>query len=321
MKKKYLVTGGTGFIGRGLVRGLLGKGYGVRILDNQYRSSLNSLNDLKNEIEFIEGDIRNPDVLNKASKDIDGVWHLAFINGTSNFYEKPQLVLDVGVRGMLNVIDACKNNNIRELFLASSSEVYQTPNHIPTSEKVSLSIPDPLNPRYSYGGGKLISELLCLNYGREFFERVVIFRPHNVYGPNMGFEHVIPQFILRMQKLIKINDKNIIDFKIQGNGAETRAFCFIDDFIEGLMVLEEYGSHLNIYHIGTEDEISIRSIAEKISNYFEKKIKVEPGKLAEGGTLRRCPDISKIMNLGYRPKVELKDGIAKTADWYLSNIK
>ena len=318
MTKKYLVTGGTGFIGRGLVRGLLNEGHKVRILDNQSRSSFDYLSDVKKELEFFEGDIRDPKVVNDSCKGVDGVWHLAFINGTSNFYNKPQLVLDVGIRGMLNIIDACKLNNIYELFLASSSEVYQTPDHIPTNESVSLSIPDPLNPRYSYGGGKLISELISLNYGREYFERVVIFRPHNVYGPNMGFEHVIPQFVLRMKEIIKNNKSKKIDFKIQGNGNETRSFCFIDDFTEGLIALEKEGKHLNIYHIGTEDEVSIKSVAEEVGIYFKKNLNIIPGDLAKGGTLRRCPDISKMKKIGYNPRTKLKEGISITADWYIN---
>ena len=84
-------------------------------------------------------------------------------------------------------------------MLASSSEVYQTPPQIPTDEDAPLAVPDALNPRYSYGAGKLISEVMAINFGRKFFERVLIFRPHNVYGPDMGFEHVIPQFALRFQ--------------------------------------------------------------------------------------------------------------------------
>ena len=87
---------------------------------------------------------------------------------------------------MMNVLDACISNKIEDLILASSSDVYQSPKEVPTSENVPLIVPDLLNPRYSYGGGKLISELLAINYGRSHFERVVIFRPHNVFGPDMG---------------------------------------------------------------------------------------------------------------------------------------
>ena len=155
---------------------------------------------------------------------------------------------------MINVIDGCIKNNVKELILASSSEVYQTASKIPTDETASLIVPDPLNPRYSYGGGKIISELLTINYGRKYFDRAIVFRPHNVYGPDMGWEHVIPQFVLRMKELSKGKGKNI-KFPIQGTGKQTRAFCFIDDFIGGLMLVLEKGKHLGIYNIGTMEEM------------------------------------------------------------------
>ena len=186
MKRCYLVTGGLGFIGSALVRRLVKVGHKVRVLDNQFRSSCTHLKDIEKKFEFIEGDIRDAEVVHRAMRGVDSVWHLAFINGTENFYSKPDLVLEVGVKGMVNVLDACIKEKVGELMLASSSEVYQTPSVVPTNEQVSLSIPDPLNPRYSYAAGKIISELMAINYGRKYLDRVVIFRPHNVYGPDMG---------------------------------------------------------------------------------------------------------------------------------------
>ena len=108
---------------------------------------------------------------------------------------------------MLNVIDACKKNNIKELIVASSSEVYQSPKIIPTPEEVPLVVPDVLNPRYSYGAGKLISEVIAFN-NKKFFEKVIIFRPHNVYGPDMGMEHVIPQLTNKILEEVKKNGKS-----------------------------------------------------------------------------------------------------------------
>src|SRR3972149_7941485 len=201
IKKFYLVTGGTGFIGSALVRRLVKDGHRVRVLDNNIRGAVSRLDEVKSDIEFVTADIRDMNAVIDAGKGVDSIIHLAFINGTRFFYEKPELVLDVGVRGMLSVLDSCKKNGIGELILASSSEVYQTPPVVPTDETVPLSIPDPLNPRYSYGGGKLICELMAINYGRTNFDRVIIFRPHNVYGPDMGREHVIPEFVIRMKKL------------------------------------------------------------------------------------------------------------------------
>ena len=320
MKKKYLVTGGSGFIGSALVRKLLDEGHPVRVFDNNSTGNLRRLDDILDNIEFIEGDIRDLDQVNKACAGVDSVCHLAFVNGTRFFYELPELVLEVGVKGMMNVLDACISNKIEDLILASSSEVYQSPEEVPTSENVPLIVPDLLNPRYSYGGGKLISELLAINYGRSHFERVVIFRPHNVFGPDMGWEHVIPEFLLKMDELVKNNlESNPIDFKIQGTGNETRAFIFIDDFTDGLMRVINKGEHLNVYHIGTSNEIKLSELAVEISKLFDTNINVVPGKLTEGSTLRRCPDISKLRKLGFNPDTSLADGLEVSKSWYIKN--
>lgn len=291
------------------------------MLDNNSRGAPGKLGDVLKSVEFVEADIRDTEAVKRAALDVDSIIHLAFINGTEFFYKKPELVLDVGVRGMLSVLDACRSNGIKELILASSSEVYQTPPKIPTDETVPLSIPNVLNPRYSYAGGKIISELLTVNYGRTGFDRVVIFRPHNVYGPDMGFEHVIPQFILKAIELIKETSSGPIKFPIQGDGSQTRAFIHIDDFTEGLMRVIEKGKHLNIYHIGNPEEITIKEVAQKIVKYFGREAEIIAGSRAEGGTQRRCPDISKLRTLGFSPKISFNKGLPSIIEWYTAHAK
>jgi len=244
------------------------------------------------------------------------VMHLAYVNGTEFFYSHPELVLDVGVKGMIHVIDACRRHGIGTLILASSSEVYQTPPQIPTDESAPLIVPDPMNPRYSYGGGKIISELLAINYGRKFFERVLIFRPHNVYGPDMGFEHVLPQFALRMKKAIADSPSGPVPFMIQGTGQETRSFCFVDDLVEGVMVMRAKGDHLNIYHVGTLEELSIGDLARRVAAHAGRDLALQTSEKLLGSTNRRCPDISKLAALGYKPAVPLAQGLPPTIDWY-----
>ena len=233
-KKTFLVTGGTGFLGRHIVKYLLEESYKVVVFDNEFRGSIKKIKN-KN-IKFIRGDIRNKKIFFKSLKSIDAIVHLAYINGTRYFYEKPDLVLDVAIKGLINLFDGCKKFKIKELYLASSSEVYQTPNRIPTTEEEMLKIPNIYNPRYSYGGGKILTELMGINYGKKFFKKLIIFRPHNVYGPEMGKEHVIPEFIDRMKKL---KGKN---FKIQGSGNEIRSFIFIKDFINAFKLIHEKGT-------------------------------------------------------------------------------
>lgn len=301
------------------MRGLVEAGNHVRILDDGSRGNECRLKGIISDIEVVKADIRKFEDVRKACKGMDAVCHLAYINGTEFFYTKPELVLEVGVKGIMNVIDSCIKEDVRELILASSSEVYQTPPEVPTNERVPLSIPDPLNPRYSYAGGKIISELLAINYGRKYFDKVIIFRPHNVYGPDMGREHVVPQFILRMKELCRKNKSGPVLFPIQGDGKQTRAFVYIDDFVDGLMLVMNKGKHLGIYNIGTTEEVTIRRLSSEVGKYFGKKVTIVPGKPAEGATPRRCPDIKKLMKLGYTPKVPLTKGIKLTASWYDKN--
>lgn len=316
--KTYLVTGGTGFIGAALVRRLLAEGNAVRVLDNGFRGATRRVDDIIGQLDMVVGDIRDGAAVRRAAKGVDAIAHLAFVNGTEFFYSQPELVLDVGVRGMINVLDACREEGIRELILASSSEVYQTPPSIPTDETAPLSIPDPFNPRYSYGAGKIISEIMALNYGRGHFERVLIFRPHNVYGPDMGWEHVLPQFVLRM-KTLAAETSGPIRFPIQGNGGETRSFVFIDDFVDGLMVMLEKGEDRNIYHVGTEEELAIADVARLVGDFYGRPVEIVPSAAAKGGTSRRCPDIGKLGRLGYSPRIPLKDGLPHLARWYDQN--
>jgi nucleoside-diphosphate-sugar epimerase len=313
--KSFLVTGGTGFIGSALVRALVKAGARVRSLDNDSRGTRRRLADVASEVEMVVGDIRDPDVVRRATADVDCVCHLAYINGTQYFYSKPGLVLDVAIRGMINVLDACRACGVGDLVLASSSEVYQTPPNIPTDETVPLSIPDVLNPRFSYGGGKVACELMAINFCRTEFGRLVIFRPHNVYGPDMGREHVIPQFALRIREQC-LGASSTIRFPIQGTGLESRSFVYIDDLIDGVVRIIDRGEHLGIYHIGTDAEITIANLARQIGRYFGRDLEIVAGELTPGSTLRRCPDISKMRALGFEPRVSLTEGLATTLQWY-----
>jgi len=302
-KKNFLVTGGTGFIGSGICKMLVNNGYNVTIFDNNSRGKISRISEFESKIKFIRGDIRDKKKVFFCLRKIDAVIHLAYINGTKFFYEKPELILDVAVKGLINILDGCIKYKIKELYLASSSEVYQTPIKIPTDENESLKIPDVYNPRYSYGGGKILTELMGINYGKKFFKKLVIIRPHNVYGPDMGNEHVIPEFINRFKKL-----KGKV-FKIQGNGFETRSFIYIDDFVRAFEVILQKGKHLQIYNIGTNEKVTIRTLVKKISKIFNKSIVIKKTKLLKGSTKKRLPDISKIRSLGFKQNIKLEKGL------------
>jgi nucleoside-diphosphate-sugar epimerase len=146
------VTGRSGFIGSALVKPLVkdghGKGWPRRApVGRQSRGAPRRLKEVEGDIEFIGGDIRDAAVVARAIRGVDEVHHLAVVNGIEVFYRAPELVHDVGVKGMINVIDACRSEGVGKLIVASSSEVYQTPPHAPTDETAPLRVLDAINPR------------------------------------------------------------------------------------------------------------------------------------------------------------------------------
>lgn len=314
--RRILVTGGSGFLGAALVERLVQKGHFVRVFDNGFRTSTQKDFSLNDNLEKVQGDIRDADAVLQAMQTVDLVIHLAAINGTAFFYQKPKLVLEVGVRGILNVLDGCLKAGIDDLIVASSSEVYQTALSCPTDETEPLKVPDPLNPRYSYGGSKIITELLTLNYARHEFKRALLFRPHNIYGPSMGKEHVLPQFIAKAMTAIEKHPKGLVPFKIQGDGTQTRAFIHIDDMIDGIEILIDKGEHLQIYHIGNPEEISMAKLAEKVMRHFGREIELQYTPLLPGSTQRRCPNIDKMKRLNFSPKISIDQGLASVIEWY-----
>jgi UDP-glucose 4-epimerase len=233
--RRAIVTGGGGFIGAYLVRRLVNDGWSVCVVDNLARGRAARLSPVIHEIDFVQADVRDLTAMTEAANGAQVIFHLAAVNGTENFYKHPDLVLDVGLRGALAAIEAGARAGVPDMVMASSAEVYQTPPVVPTDETVPLMLPDSLNPRYSYGGSKIVTELIAFNYFREHYRKVQVFRPHNVYGPDMGWKHVVPQFILRAQKQIADTPMGEVPFQIQGDGSETRAFAYVDDIAKYIM--------------------------------------------------------------------------------------
>ncbi|MQX37420.1 NAD-dependent epimerase/dehydratase family protein [Roseospira navarrensis] len=312
-----LVTGGTGFLGAALVRRLVADGERVRVLDNNWRGRPRRLGDAADAIDLVVADIRDPEAVKAATAGVDRVVHMSAVNGTRFFYEQPELVIDVAVRGILNVIDACRAHGVDDLVVASSSEAYQSPQQIPTPEDVPLVVPDVLNTRYSYGGSKLASELIALNYALEGPTRTIVFRPHNVYGPDMGWEHVIPEITSRaMQAIAAAPDDGPVPFEIHGDGQQTRAFIHVDDFTDGLLVAIRKGEPRNVYHIGNPDEVRIADLTRQVFAVFGREPDLRSRPAPAGETRRRCPDIAKLRALGFTPSVPLAQGLPPVVQWY-----
>lgn len=317
---KYLVTGGAGFLGSAITNRLLADNHEVRVLDDFSRGRRERL---KSVCEIIDADIRNTDVVVNAVQGCDSIIHLAYLQGTQTFYNSSRQVLDIAVKGMINVLSACEKWSTEELLLISSSEAYQVASVVPTPETIPLTVPDPLNARYSYGGGKIACELMSLAWQREgILDKLIIARPHNIYGPDMGREHVIPEFCLRMNQFVKEQPSGLISFPIQGTGQETRSFCYIDDCIDQLTLLLNSASEgSSIYHIGTQDEKTISQVAHAIGECYGREIKILPGTLPKGSPPRRLPAIDKIESLGWNRanRITFETGLAKTVEWYQRN--
>lgn len=311
-KKRILVTGGSGFFGYELAK-LLSKKNRVTVIDNNLRGNFKKFKKIKN-IKIMNCDIRNMEKLNKLKK-FDDVYHLAFINGTENFYNHPKAVLEVGIKGILNIIEFVKKKKVKNFIMFSSSEVYGSPNIIPTSEKEIIKIEDIFNPRFSYSAGKIISESVTINYLRGTGIKYKIIRPHNIFGENMGLKHVIPQV---MYKIFKASEKfklKKVKIKIQGNGNETRAFCYINDAVKQTIFISEKIKENGIFNVGFSKETKIKELIKKIEKILNMKIVFQQGKIKDGGTLRRCPSQKKVSR--YKKfKNNFESGLKKTIYWY-----
>ena len=316
---RVLLTGGSGFLGSALCDELVQAGHDVVVFDDHSRGKPERLARFEGRVRLVSGDVRDYDAVRNATEGCEVVWHLAYINGTRYFYEKPDVVLEVGIEGTQNTIKAALDAGVRRYVLASTSETYNSPTHVPTTESERLMIPDVTNPRFSYGGGKIACELLALHVGGFRGLETVIFRPHNFIGPDMGFEHVIPEITGRIVEVSDGLKKTEIDLPIQGDGSETRSFCDVTDGARGAFLAGERGNSGEIYHVGTEEEVSIRHLVETIGKFCGVKVNVVPGELRAGGTPRRCPAIGKLRTLGYEPQYSFEQLVERCVRWYVDH--
>jgi len=318
---KILVTGGAGFIGYHLAKSLADDDHEVVICDNLSRGQMDAeLTELVNQdnVRFCGVELTAPHMISELDSDFDIVYHLAAINGTKNFYEIPHRVLKTNILSLINILEWLTVVKCKRLVWTSSSETYaSTPNIlIPTPEDVPLTVADVHNPRFSYAGSKIAGELLCLSYAKAYDMDISIVRPHNVYGPRMGNDHVISEFL---QRIIKKEDP----FKIYGD-FQSRAFCFISDFVDGLRLIGGSPSIggagvTDIVNLGDDrEETTIAVLADRIFSLadFYPKVKILPA--PEGSVSRRCPDLHKIRTLtDYEPRVSLDEGLQLTYDWLI----
>lgn len=315
MSSQIVVTGGAGFIGSHLVRALVRNGNLVSVLDNFSRGKpANLANVPADRLTVKSTDLTDPKAFGDAMEPCDLFFHLAAINGTGYFYTKPDQVLDLNTRMMINAVELAISRRVERFVFFSSSETYQLPPQIPTPEEVPLVVPDVRNPRFTYAISKIVGEAYCHHVLRRHGVGFTIIRPHNFYGPQMGFKHVIPEIALRCLR----TEKNGT-LSIQGSGEETRSFCYIDDAVDGIIraAFSEATENETI-HIGSDKgEIAIGDlIALILKKLGRTDLEIRRGPAAPGSVVRRCPDISKARRLlGFDPKVGLEDGLDKTLKW------
>ncbi len=305
------MTGGRGFVGARLVAHLLADGKDVRVIDDGSRGAA----ELPPEVEMLDADVRDAEAVRTACRGVEAVAHLAAVQGTGNFYEIPDVVLDVNLRGSLNVAQACSSEGVRRLVFSSSSEVYGIPSEFPTPESAPLIVPDATNPRWSYAASKIAGELVAIHTARRHGFEFVILRYHNVYGPAMGWDHVVPQFISRL-----IHDE---EFTVQGDGSQRRAFCYVDDAVAPTAAALTAAEAVNgIFNIGNPaEEHSINELVSVLEEVSGRSIRPRFVPFEQPGTDRRLPDVSRAEHvLGLRPSVTLEEGLQRTYDWYAPRL-
>ncbi len=318
---KILITGSAGFIGFHLAKKLHSQGEDLILIDNFARGIKDQefLDFLKKpNIKFYDIDITKESAFSLIKEEIEQVYHLAAINGTKNFYSIPDKVLRVNVIGTLNLLDWIKNKPNVKILFSSSSEVYAGAlsmgiGTIPSDEKIPICIDDITNPRWSYGLSKALSEGSFFSYSKRYSMNFSIIRYHNIYGPRMGYDHVIPQFFDRICE-------GEVPLKVYG-AIQTRAFCYIDDAVDAtIMVMNSEKIDRRIVHIGNDlEEVKINKLAKmmlRLLSDSNKIIELEP---PLGSVGRRCPNIELLKSLGYLPKIMLQEGLIKTVEWYSKN--
>jgi nucleoside-diphosphate-sugar epimerase len=297
---KILITGGAGFIGSSLAERLVNTtDHKVVIVDNLLTGDVKRLKRFKDKVRFIKADCNNFQDISSVmlAYKFDYVFHYAAVVGVQRTLDHPKMVLD-DIIGIKNVLDLCKNTNVKRVFFASSSEVYGEPIEHPQNEATT-----PLNSRLPYAVVKNVGESFLRSYKQEFDLDYTIFRFFNTYGPKQSTDFV-------MSKFIEAATKNK-DITIFGDGLQTRTFCYIDDNIDACLSSFEHGHYINdTVNVGNDYEVNIIQLAEIVIKATDSKSKiVHLPALKEGDMKKRKPDIEKMRKLLGRELLPIHEGI------------
>ena len=315
--KRILVTGSDGFIGSHLTEELLRQGYSVKAF--VYYNSFNNWGwldtlpkDILNQIEIFQGDIRDPNGVKEAMKDVDAVFHLAALIAIPFSYHSPDTYVDTNIKGTLNVLQAARNLGTERVLVTSTSEVYGTAQYVPIDEK------HPYQGQSPYSATKIGADRLAESFYRSFDLPVTIVRPFNTYGPRQSARAVIPTIITQLlsgEREIKL-----------GSLTPTRDFNYVKDTANGF--IEIYKSDRTIgeeINIATQNEISIGQLAEELIAQIAPNAQIvcdEQRLRPEKSEVNRLLGANqKIKDLtDWHPKYTFKEGLAETIDFLRNNL-
>lgn len=314
---KVLVTGADGFIGSHLVEELVRKGYQVKAF--VYYNSFNTWGwldtlskDIMENVEIFQGDIRDPNGVEEAMKDVEAVFHLAALIAIPFSYHSPDTYVDTNIKGTLNVLQAARKLGTKRVLVTSTSEVYGTAQYVPIDEK------HPFQGQSPYSATKIGADRLAESFYRSFQLPVTIVRPFNTYGPRQSARAVIPTIITQL-----LAGKEEIKL---GALTPTRDFNYVKDTANGFISIYEsdktIGEEINI---ATQKEISIGELAEELIRQINPKAKIicdeqrlRPEK-SEVNRLLGCNE--KIMRLtDWKPKYSFEEGLAETIEFLRNNL-
>ncbi|NCA86349.1 MAG: SDR family oxidoreductase [Clostridia bacterium] len=309
MKKKILVTGGAGFLGSHLCERLLAEGNEVICLDNYFTGQKqNVVHLLKHPyFELVRHDVTMPFFV-----EVDQIYNLACPASPIHYQYNPIKTIKTSVMGAINMLGLAKRTRAT-ILQASTSEVYGDPEEHPQTESYWGHV-NPIGIRACYDEGKRCAEALMVNYHRQNGVDIKIQRIFNTYGPRMhpNDGRVVSNFIVQA-----LNGK---DITIYGDGSQTRSFCYVDDLIEAMIRMMNSPRHLTgPVNTGNPNEFTIQQLASLVIELTDSASKIVYEPLPSDDPLQRQPDITlAIKELGWKPVVELREGLTKTIEYFKS---
>lgn len=305
--KRVLITGGAGFIGSHLCQRVLMDSNEVICLDNYFTASRANLLNLMNHPHFER--VRH-DVTEPMNFEVDEIYNLACPASPVHYQKNPIKTTKTSVLGAIHVLDLANELKVKVLH-ASTSEVYGDPLVHPQREDYWGNV-NPVGMRSCYDEGKRCAETLFFDYARQYGLDIKVIRIFNTYGPNMNLNdgRVVSNFIVQALKGE--------DITIYGNGTQTRSFCYIDDLIDGIMLMmnteKGYNGPLNL---GNPMEFTVLELAEKVLSLIDSKSRLIFCPLPQDDPKQRCPNIERAHEqLGWQPKVSLEDGLKETITYF-----